>query len=105
MENIINRILEVDQEAEKRLIQAENKKKQMLADARMERQKLKEETLKKEQDKLGRAENAESFEAQAKISRIQQEQEDKIRRLEEIYERNHENWEREMMEQILSDTL
>ena len=103
MENVINRILEIDKDACEKLESAEKQKKQIISDAKSEEVKIRQEYLKNADIKITQVDEQEKQIADQKISKIEEEREKDLSRLQSIYEENHISWEQDIFQRIVGD--
>lgn len=101
MDNIINKILEIDQEANKKLEIAKNRSKQIISEARLEEEKIKADSLQKAEAKIQKVDDTEKAEAEGKINYIQKQMNNKIEEFQRCYNNNHEQWEDEIIKTII----
>jgi hypothetical protein len=100
--DIISEILETDRLAEDKLAQAEKRKTDILADCEKQIEKIREEAKKSAQAyKVQRAVEVKEDTA-GKTAVLKAEEENKIREFEQLYEKNHETWESEILKSVLN---
>ncbi|MCX7658790.1 MAG: hypothetical protein N2Z57_08950 [Oscillospiraceae bacterium] len=103
MDNIINKIIEIDDEACRRVEDAEEKKKQIISQAKIEAAGIKEEHKKRADEKLIKVEECEKSVADEKIAKIENEKQEKIKALQKIFDDNHLAWEQEIFKRIVGE--
>lgn len=99
--NIIASILEIEQNAQKRLEEAEKKKNQLIADAKAEEEKLINEKISKVENDLKKIELEEQKKTDEKLAEIEKRKEEEIKRLDEVFEKNHTEWENSIFGSII----
>ncbi|MBP1561619.1 MAG: hypothetical protein J6C96_10340 [Oscillospiraceae bacterium] len=99
--NIIASILEIEQNAQKRLEEAEKKKNQLIADAKAEEEKLINEKISKVENDLKKIELEEQKKTDEKLAEIEKRKKEEIRRLDEVFENNHAEWENSIFGSII----
>ncbi len=86
-------MLKIEQDAKNRLAEAERKKDDLIADAEAERDRIIGEKIRaaeKEKDKVC---SDEKEKIESKLSEIEKNKNNEIKRLDEIYEKSHTEWE------------
>lgn len=102
MENVITGILEIEQNANVRLEEAEKKRNQIIADAKAEEEKLIKAKIKEAEDKANKLNLDEKKKLEDKLAEIEQNGIDEIKRYDDIYEEYHTKWEDEIFNAIIS---
>lgn len=102
MENIITSILEIEQNAQKRLEEARQKKDEMIAEAEAEKEKIIGEKIKEAEDRIRRIGLDEKRKTDEKLAEIEQRKNDEIKRLDGIYEKNHAEWEKDIFDAVIA---
>lgn len=105
MENIINRIISIDENAKERLSEAEERRKSILASAEQEKQGIIRKNLGKAQTTLIRMDDFEKHSSEDRIAAINKAAEEKIARLNRLYEDNHLIWEDEIVGRITAQDI
>lgn len=103
MENVINKILEIDKEACCRLESAKEKQKQILCDAKLEEARIKDDNIKKADDRVEKVDKYESEVSEEKIAVILDQKQQKLSKLQAIYDENHISWEQDILQRIVGD--
>ena len=103
VENIINRILEIDKQACERIESAEKQKKQIFSDAKVEEAQIRDEHLKKANIKIDEYDQQQKLIADEKIAKIEEEKLKKISDLQSIYDNNHSSWEQDIFQRIVGE--
>ena len=103
MENVINRILEIDKDACVRLEQAEKQKKQILAETKIEEAKIKEDHIKRADVRIQKVEETEKKFAEEEMIKLEEKKQEQISKLNAIFEQNHISWEQDIFQRIVGD--
>lgn len=99
--NIIASILEIEQNAQKRLEEAEKKKNQLIADAKAEEEKIINDKIKEIEDNLKKIELEEQKKTDERLSEIEKQKADEIKRLDEVFKKKHSEWENAIFGSII----
>lgn len=105
METIINKIIEIDRQAEERLNQAENKKNEISIITKNECKNLETKLYNDAEKRIAEIEriNRDEFE---KISEsLTKEYADKMKNMDIYFEKNHENIENKMFNEIVGEVV
>ncbi len=101
MENLINRILEIDESAKKKLDDAYKKKSEILCDAEKQEEQIKEDVLRKVNGRVEKVEEFEKSNADEKLAELAKKTAEEIAVLDQSYNENHEKWEDEIYRNII----
>ena len=101
MENIIDRILEIDQKACKKLDDANSSKSRIIYDAEKETEVIKKDAFEKVSGRIVIIEDSEKSKADEKIKKIQADAKQSIEFINKKFEDNHEQWEQEILNKII----
>ena len=101
MENLINRILEIDEDAKKKLDNAYKKKSDILCDAEKQEDQIKEDVFKKVNGRVEKVEEFEKSNSDEKLAELAKKTEDEIAALDKTYNENHDKWEDEIYRNII----
>lgn len=102
MENLINCILKIDEDARKRLQNAKDTKAQTIMSAEQQEDKIRTEVSKRVDGRLEKVEEFEKQQADEKIEAINKEKNSKIDVLDEAFSNNHTAWEKDIFKNIIS---
>lgn len=102
MENLITSILEIEQNAQKRLEEARQKKDKIIADAEAEKEKIIGEKIKEAEEKLRKLGLDEKNKTDERLAEIERSKNDEIKRLDSIYEKHHTEWEDDIFNAVLT---
>lgn len=102
MENLINRILKIDEDARKRLESAKESKAQTIVSAERQEEEIRTEVLKRADGRLEKVEEFEKQNADEKIAVIDADKQSKISELDKAYRSKHKKWENEIFNNIIS---
>lgn len=102
MDNIITNILEIEQNAKNRLAEAEQKRNQIIADAKAEEENIINAKIKEANDKIEKINFEEKQKADKKLTEIEQSRISEISRLDTIYNEQHSKWEDEIFNSIIN---
>lgn len=105
MENIINRIISIDENAKERLSEAEQRRQSILESAEQEKQDIIRQNLGKAQTTLIRMDDFEKHSSEEKIDRINKDAEEKIKRLNMLFDEKHLAWEDEIVGRIVAPDI
>lgn len=100
MENIIDRILEIDQQACKKLDDANNSKSKIIYDAQQETDVIKKHAFEKISGQIVVFEESEKVKADKKISKIQDDAKNSIEFINKKFNENHQQWEQDIYNKI-----
>lgn len=101
VENIINRILQMDEDAEKRLSDAEKHRKELLALANQERQRIYEQAAQRARAKLELVDLNDKEDAEEEITMIVSRYKDVMSGLKAQYDAGHSGWEDEIFQAVI----
>lgn len=102
MENIINKIIEIDENARRRLEEACQKKSEILCDAEKQEVAIRNDVLQRVKGRVEKIEEFEKTNADEKLEELNKKKEEAISYLNTIYNDNHEQWEKEIYNNILN---
>ena len=100
MADIISQILDIDKNAREKVARAKEEKKQMLLDAEEEREKIKSQLVERATHRLELIETQEAQRAEQVASELKDAADEKIKLIDDRFEKNHEAWEKEIFERI-----
>jgi len=89
MENIVNKIISIDKEADERLINADNESKKILNASEKEAQDLKDDIDSKAQERIQEIIRFHQLETDKELKKIEDDCMSKIKQLDEVYENIH----------------
>lgn len=98
--DIISEILETDKLAEEKLEQALKQRSEMLADCEKQTEKIKADAKTRAENYRRELSEKSDSDAGAKETELKKSEEAKIKAFEELYEKNHEAWEKEIISSI-----
>lgn len=101
MESIINQIIEIDEKARQMIADAEKKSKEILDKAHDNEVTVKEEWLERAKSRALKVEEYYRLESEEKIIEINKRKQEKIDKLDKIYNDNHTQWEDEIFKNII----
>ncbi|MDE7278687.1 MAG: hypothetical protein K2N26_03050 [Oscillospiraceae bacterium] len=102
MENIITSILEIEQNAQKRLEEARQKKDSIIAAAESEKERIIGEKIKEAEEKIRKISLDEKNKTDEKLAEIERSKNDEIKRLDSIYEKRHTEWENDIFNAVIT---
>ncbi len=91
--NIIASMLEIEQNAKTRLAEAEQKKNGIIAEAEAEKDRIIRNKIKAAEEEKDRVYSDEKEKTDKKLAQIEKQKNDEIKRLDDIYSKNHSEWE------------
>ena len=103
LDEVINRILEIDHNAAERLELAHKKKQEILNEAKLEEIKIKENCIKRADNRIAKVEEFEKQEADEKINEINLQKQTKISKLDELFNSNQAQWKNEIFHRIVGE--
>lgn len=101
MENIIQQIIEIDKRAQQKYIDAAAYQKAAEEEVRVSIQKMENEMLLNSKSKLDAFRNSQNELLEEQTAALQSAMKEQKRMLEEIYQKNHEKWERDLFQKVL----
>ena len=102
MENIITSILDIEQNAQKRLEEARQKRDSIIAAAEAEKEKIIAEKIKDAEEKIRKISLDEKNKTDEKLAEIERSKNDEIKRLDSIYEQRHAEWEDDIFNAVIT---
>ncbi len=102
MENIVSSILEIEEKAEAKLEAARNKKKMILASAKLEEERLVNEKLSEIDAEISALENTAKSNYELKLAEFESVKNAEFESLKNSYESKHLKWEEEIFSAILN---
>ncbi|MCM1023667.1 MAG: hypothetical protein NC395_06370 [Prevotella sp.] len=102
MENIITRILEIEQDARERIEEANRKRDEMIAEAEAEKERIIDEKVRNAEEKLRKLGLDEKRKTDEKLEEIERIKNDEIKRLDDVYGKNHAEWEKEIFDAVIA---
>lgn len=101
MENLINRILEIDENAKKKLEDAYKQKSQIICEAEKQEEKIKEDVFKRVNGRVEKVEEFEKSNADEKLAELEKKTAEEIAALDKAFDENHEKWENDIYRNII----
>ena len=105
MANIINKILEIDENARHRIEDAYKKKSEILCDAEQQEEDIKNDILKRVAGRVEKVEEFEKSNADEKLEKLRNHTNQDISFLDKTYNDNHEKWEKEILNNIIPNLI
>lgn len=105
MENIINRIIEIDRKADKRLTDAEKESSKLIKNSEREAADLKEDLRTAAEIRISEVCKFHKTETEQAVSKINSDCEEKIRMLDEAYEKKHLSIEENIFHTIVGENI
>ena len=105
MENIINKIIDIDRMAEKRLSDAETESQNLIAKSEREAADLKENLRSAAEKRISEVRDFHKNETEAELNRIRSECDAKIKELDEAYENKHLSIEESIYRTIVGESV
>lgn len=102
MENIITSILEIEQNAQRHLEEAGQKRDSIIAEAEAEKERIIGEKIKMAEEKLEKLSLEEKNRTDEKLAEIERCRNDEIKRLDSVYEKHHTEWENDIFNAVTS---
>lgn len=102
MENVIASILEIEQDAQKRLEEAEKKKNRLIAEAKAEQEKLIKAKIREADEQLNKMNMDEKRKADRKLAEIEETKNKEIERLDVVFGDKRQKWEDEIFSAIIN---
>ncbi len=91
--NIIAEMLKIEQDAKDRLAEAEQKKAAAIADAEEEKERIIRDKLRAAEEEKDKLYSDERKKTESRLAEIEKSKNDAIKRLDDIYEKSHSDWE------------
>ena len=101
MESIINKILEIDENARKKLENAYTTKSQILYEAEQEEDNIKKDVLNRVSGRVAKVEEFEKTTADEKIEKIKNQSYQTIEYINKKFEENHQQWEEDIFKKVI----
>ena len=101
MENLVDKIIEIDKIAEEKMKVAEKENAAFMRQIDQRKQEIINEIDKSAEAKLKSFEKAEKSSADEEIAKLEQEKQQAIQKLQAIYQDHHEQWTDELVNRIL----
>ncbi len=89
MENLVNKIIEIDSQADQRLNDAESASEKLLARSEQEADDLRESLKKRADNRMEKIRDFHRMETEDALSRISEECSEQIKKLDEAFENTH----------------
>lgn len=102
MENIITSILEIEQNAQKRLEEARRKKDKIISEAEAEKERIIGGKIKEAEEKLRKLSLDEKNRTDEKLAEIERSKDEEIKRLDSVYEKRHAQWEDDIFNAVIT---
>ncbi|MDR0946304.1 MAG: hypothetical protein LBM87_00965 [Ruminococcus sp.] len=100
--NVINEIIEIDDNANKKLEDAKNKSISMIAEAKRKKEAIISDKLNEINSKLSAVETEESGKSDTKLEEIKSEQEKGIAHLDEVFDGKKHEWLEEIIQAVVN---
>jgi len=91
--NIIAGMLKIEQDAKDRLAEAERRKAAVIADAEAEKERIIRDKVRAAEEKKDKLYSDERKKTESRLAEIEKSKNDAIKRLDDIYEKSHSDWE------------
>ncbi|MDE7294212.1 MAG: hypothetical protein K2N72_07290 [Oscillospiraceae bacterium] len=102
MESIIKSIIDIDRGASQKLEDAEKERMRILGSAKEKEESIIKEALEKSKRDLERLENEERKKSEEKLAAIKEENDRKVKAMQQSFEKNSERWRDEIFEAIIN---
>ena len=102
MDDLINKILDIDKQAQEKINQANKKKIEILRTYEVKNQDLTNELDLVEKEKLNNVYEVENQFAQERIKSADEQKQKTLAEFEDIYKQNHEKWEKEIFDNVVA---
>ncbi len=99
--NIISSMLKIEQDAKNRLAEAERKKAAAIADAEAEKDRIIRDKIRAAEEEKDKVYSDEKEKTDSKLAEIEKSRNDEIKRLDGIYEKRHEEWEKNIFNAVI----
>lgn len=103
LDDIINRILNIDKEAEGRIVKAEQDKASILKGAKLKEIKLKDDCIFRADNRIDKVEKTEKANADVEIAKYNQQTEEKNKKFDELFAENGKQWKDEIVNRIVGE--
>ncbi len=100
--NIIAGMLKIEQDAKDRLAEAERRKAAVIADAEAEKERIIRDKIRAAEEKKDKLYSDERKKTESRLAEIEKSKNDAIKRLDEIYEKSHAEWENIFFNAVIS---
>lgn len=101
MENLVDKIIEIDKIAEQRIQQAEQKQKEKMADIDLQKKEIVEQLKEKSKQKLADYEKAQQAETAEQIKEVQNQQRLVAQALKDLATKKHDDWVEDLVRRTL----
>lgn len=101
MNNIINRIIEIDKKAKDLISYADKQNEELIESVEKEKKELISNMAKESKEKLETVRKTENEYADSKIQKLIEEKLEAIDKLNQAYEENHQEWEDKIFKRML----
>ena len=101
MQELINRIIQINQVADQKVKQAEKEQQKALKHLETEKVGVSDEIQSRATNRLGNFEDSEKLNAEESIKKIRHHYQTEKQRLQDIYDKNHEKWVDQLVNQVL----
>ncbi|MBP0960591.1 MAG: hypothetical protein J5864_00445 [Oscillospiraceae bacterium] len=105
MENIVNRIVEIDNEADRRLTEAEEAGRKRVEDSEKEAKELKENLMARAESRMDKVRSFYRGETETDVNRINDECSQKLKQLDEAFENSHSVIEEKIFRAIVGENV
>ncbi|MFR0880346.1 MAG: hypothetical protein ACLSGN_02510 [Oscillospiraceae bacterium] len=103
MESIVNRIIEIDRNADEKIKAASEKEKQILGEAENECLALKKELLDSAMKKISQIEEFNKKELESESAKLEKRHYEELKFLDDYYNKNHQRIESEIFAEIVGE--
>lgn len=100
--NIISEILETDSAAKEIIANAEKHRQDILVQCETEAERIKNESIQITEEYRQEMQNRMDSRTKEQSEALRQQQEDKVKSFDKLYLKNHEQWEKEILEAVLA---
>lgn len=100
--NIISEILETDSAAKEIIDNAEKRRQDILVQCETEAERIKNEAIQITEEYRQEMQNRMDSHTKEQSEVLRQQQEDKVKSFDKLYLKNHEQWEKEILEAVLA---
>jgi len=105
MENLVNKIIEIDNQADQRLSDAESASKKIIEESVKEAADLKESLRNRAENRMNKIRDFHKSETEDAVNRISSECTEKIKKLDEVFESQHASIEESIFRTIVGGSV
>ena len=102
--DIISEILETDRLADEKIIKAHEKQAELEAQTQSEIERFKTETQERIESYRKTVESRTNSEVDGQIARIAKDEQERIKKIDELYAAMHKNWEKAIYEKVIANS-